>query len=212
MQEHLAHAPAQTMEYWHRWHSSHLAGRRARAVLCRAHRAQPRYQKRPQAHRAPCQPLFVAPHYATVPPSPITKDHTNKPYLSNQLCFFSISHSWPYIAVIIDTLHETGIDIQTYHPRITDIRHKFLSPSEQTLIGDDPQLITLAWCAKESVYKWYGSRKVDFIAHLPITSLDLSTPDINMSINFNINELTNKILLHNLITTDFACSYISDIV
>ena len=141
----------------------------------------------------------------------ITKDHTNKPYLSNQLCFFSISHSWPYIAVIIDTLHETGIDIQTYHPRITDIRHKFLSPTEQTLIGDDPQLITLAWCAKESVYKWYGSRKVDFIAHLPITSFDLSTPDINMSINFNINDLTNKILLHNLITTDFACSYISAI-
>jgi len=139
----------------------------------------------------------------------ITKDHTNKPYLSNQLCFFSISHSWPYIAVIIDTLHETGIDIQTYHPRITDIRHKFLSPTEQLLTGNDPQLITLAWCAKESVYKWYGNRKVDFIAHLPITSLDLSTPDINMHINFNINELSNKIMLHNIITTDFACSYIS---
>ena len=141
----------------------------------------------------------------------ITKDYTNKPYLSNQLCFFSISHSWPYIAVIIDTLHETGIDIQTYHPRITEIRHKFLSPTEQLLTGNDPQLITLAWCAKESVYKWYGNRKVDFIAHLPITSLDLYTPKMNMYINFNINELSSKILLHNIITTDFACSYISDI-
>jgi len=141
----------------------------------------------------------------------ITKDQTNKPYLTNQLCYFSISHSWPYIAVIIDTNHNTGIDIQTYHPRITDIRHKFLSSTEQLLIGNDPQLITLAWCAKESVYKWYGSRKVDFIAHLPITQLDLSTPYINMSINFNINERSNKILLQNLITTHFACSYISDI-
>src|ERR1035437_1747349 len=44
----------------------------------------------------------------------IQKDEHDKPRIDNNHFFFSISHSWPYIAVVVDPLSEAGIDIQTW--------------------------------------------------------------------------------------------------
>jgi phosphopantetheinyl transferase len=100
----------------------------------------------------------------------IQPDLHDKPRIDGNAYYFSISHSWPYVAVVVSPSHECGIDIQTWHPRIEKIQHKFLSAEEQALFNNDQKLLTMTWCAKEAAYKWQGRRGIEFIDHLPIIS------------------------------------------
>jgi len=136
------------------------------------------------------------------------KDAHDKPRIDNDAYYFSISHSWPYIAAIIDPYQEAGIDIQTWHPNIQRIQHKFLSPQEQELFQNDPKLLTMAWCAKEAAYKWYGKRGVDFIEHLPIVHFNKNAENSEIVIYFTLSKIPKMIFTENLINIDFAGSYV----
>lgn len=138
----------------------------------------------------------------------IAKDEHDKPRIDKNEFYFSISHSWPYVAVVIDPFGEAGIDIQTWHPRIGDIQHKYLSADEQSLFQNDPQLLTLAWCAKEAAYKWNGKRGVDFIEHLPIDFFDNRPNNKSIIIYFKLSKVPQMIFIESIITTDFACAYV----
>jgi phosphopantetheinyl transferase len=141
----------------------------------------------------------------------IAKDEHDKPRINDNDYFFSISHSWPYIAVIIDPYEEAGIDIQTWTPGINNIKNKFLSPAEQQLLKDDTQLFTAAWTAKEAAYKWNGRRGVDFIEHLPIVKLNETEGCNELIINLHANETSKKIFIQNIISTDFTYSYVVNV-
>ncbi len=139
----------------------------------------------------------------------IAKDEHDKPRLSNGYCHFSISHSFPFVAAVVDTRHETGIDVQTWNPRIGQIQHKFLSPQEQSFFEGDERLLTLAWCAKESVYKWHGRRGVDFRAHLPITAFDPGGEQALISIEVMHDNAATLVCVNSLLHDRFACAYVS---
>lgn len=108
----------------------------------------------------------------------IEPDAHDKPRLPANRYFFSISHSFPYVAAVISETEECGIDIQVWKGSIQSVAHMFLSPEEEQLCRPgnalrrvhepDARLLTLAWCAKEAAYKWNGRRATDFIEHLPI--------------------------------------------
>lgn len=138
----------------------------------------------------------------------IRKDEHDKPRIDDNNFFFSISHSWPYVAAIIDPYEEAGIDIQTWNPRIGIIKNKFLSPAEQQLFNDDTQLLTAAWTAKEAAYKWHGRRGVDFILHLPISQIVQNEAFNELQINLNISGINKNIFIQNVITADFTYSYV----
>ncbi len=145
---------------------------------------------------------------ADFPLHQVSKDEYDKPRIDNNAFFFSISHSWPYIAAVIDPYEEAGIDIQTWHARIEQIQHKYLSAEEQALFQNDPKLLTLAWSAKEAVYKWNGKRGVDFIEHISIEVFHNQLPNYNMTIYFKANRMPQMIFLENIINADFTCSYV----
>jgi phosphopantetheinyl transferase len=138
----------------------------------------------------------------------IGKDEHDKPRIDNNEYFFSISHSWPYVAAVIDPYSEAGIDIQTWHPNIERIQHKFLSSEEQEMFQNDPKLLTLAWCAKEAAYKWNGRRGVDFIEHLPIEYFAGKEEKYQVTIYFKSSKMPKMIFIENIINIDFACSYV----
>jgi 4'-phosphopantetheinyl transferase len=140
----------------------------------------------------------------------IGKDQHDKPRIDNNRFFFSISHSWPYIAAVIDPYNEAGIDIQTWHPNIERIQHKFLSPGEQQLFHNNSRLLTLAWCAKEAAYKWNGKRGVDFIDHLPISFFNNKPDNYDIAIYFTLSKIPQMISVESIINTHFACSYVSN--
>lgn len=135
----------------------------------------------------------------------IHKDEHDKPRIPEDQFHFSISHSWPYVAVAVDPVDSAGIDIQIWHPRMDQIKHKFLSESEQETMCHDAKYFTLAWCAKEAVYKWYGRRGIDFKEHLPIAYFSTS---LDINIYMQMNKMPEMVFTKNFITTDFACSYV----
>jgi phosphopantetheinyl transferase len=140
----------------------------------------------------------------------IVRDEHNKPRLDNNSFYFSVSHSWPYIAAIIDTQKDTGIDIQVWNPRITDIQFKFLSDTERAFCKDDYKLFTIAWCAKEAGYKWYGKKGViSFKNHLPIDVFQ-QTADNNydLNINFQLTQVPVNMSLHGVVADEYGCVWL----
>jgi len=96
---------------------------------------------------------------------------TRKPYLEGDSHHFSISHCGDFVAAIVSTTNRVGIDIEMPVEKIGRIVHKFLKPSEQQLLENLPlpnvlQSLTIAWSAKEAMFKWYGLGKVDFKEHM----------------------------------------------
>lgn len=107
---------------------------------------------------------------------------TRKPFLPNEEYHFSISHCGDYAAVIVSKDYRVGIDIELITPKIEKIKHKFLNEQEAELVNSqllmvngEMQLLTLFWCCKEVVFKWYGSGEVDFKEHI-----DLKASNINL--------------------------------
>ena len=92
---------------------------------------------------------------------------TRKPYLANEAYHFSISHCGMYAAAIASTSSRVGVDVELVTPRVEKIRHKFLHPDELRMVNAQPlnertKLLTLLWCAKEAMYKWYSYGEIDF--------------------------------------------------
>lgn len=104
---------------------------------------------------------------------------TRKPYLPNEQYQFSISHCGDYAAAIVSSQQRVGVDIEITSEKAEKIKNKFLTPNEQLIFslmpggvtGSGSHLTTLLWCAKESVYKWFGDGGVDFRKHIQLEGL-----------------------------------------
>jgi phosphopantetheinyl transferase len=109
---------------------------------------------------------------------------TRKPFLPNEKYHFSISHCGDYAAVIVSKDHRVGIDIELVTTKVEKVKHKFLNDAEISGVKSqmlDIKQLTLLWCCKEAVFKWYGSGGVDFKddIHLQASSLDADEGIIN---------------------------------
>ncbi len=138
----------------------------------------------------------------------IKPDEHDKPRVDNNEFYFSISHSWPYVAAIVSPYVECGIDIQCWHPRMETLQHKFLSAQEQALINNDPKLITLFWSAKEAAYKWQGRRGVEFADHMNILKLEENEHNYNMNIFMHLTQPNMQINTQGIVKQDFACAFV----
>lgn len=100
---------------------------------------------------------------------PCLKDSYGKPYLAGMPDHISFSHSHDLVAAIYSP-QVVGIDVQYAVPRITSLRHKFISSQETQLTqnANDIHYLHVVWGAKESMYKAYGRRQLDFRENLQI--------------------------------------------
>ena len=103
-------------------------------------------------------------------------DEYNKPFLKIPDRHISISHSHELQAVMLDS-KPTGVDIEWMQPKIIGIKSKFMSAAELRMLGDENivEKLTLCWCVKESLYKYYGKKKLVFREHLTIHPFTYST-------------------------------------
>ena len=129
-----------------------------------------------------------------------------KPFLPGNPLFFSISHSFPFIAAAVDDEKEIGIDVQVLQDKILRLQYKFLSGQEQLLCGNDPGKVTLAWAAKEAAFKRYGLGAVDFIRHMPITALSPGPEETRIKMAFSREEPLIELALCGGIEEGFAWS------
>ena len=136
------------------------------------------------------------------------KNHQEgKPFFEDDRVHFSISHSFPFVAVVIDE-KPVGIDVQVFQEKILRLQQKFLSAQEQIIFKDSMEHITLAWTAKEAAFKWFGEGKVDFIQHMPIRKLILEQQSAKMEMDFLRIIPKKELIIAGGIESDFAWAVI----
>ncbi|MCF8424359.1 MAG: 4'-phosphopantetheinyl transferase superfamily protein [Bacteroidia bacterium] len=138
----------------------------------------------------------------------IEYDTKGKPYLPNNSKHISISHSHDKLAIIINENEPTGIDIELIRDKVLKIKHKFLSVTELSDSNDDVEKLLIYWAAKETLYKIYGLKEVDFIEHLfvkPFTKHNLGViigkinlPNFNETFELHYQLLEDYVLVYAL--------------
>jgi len=106
----------------------------------------------------------------------ITYDNNRRPHLIGSKSI-SISHSGPYIAVMVADEKHIGIDIEEIHPRIDVLAKKFVNEEEFTFIDQKNRFekLHVIWGAKEVLYKIYSRGGVDFKKDLHVNQFEYST-------------------------------------
>jgi phosphopantetheinyl transferase len=101
---------------------------------------------------------------------PVEYDSMGKPYLAGSDRHISVTHSGDLAAVIMSCRGAVGIDLERVRPKIERVKERFLSAEELEAAGSPPDagLLTMAWCAKEALYKLYGQRNLDFRSQMRI--------------------------------------------
>ncbi len=92
----------------------------------------------------------------------IYKDPHGKPYLTGSTVHVSISHTADYIAVASHPFSPIGIDMEKPSEKLIRVTSKFLTPPEAAHAGTVLSRLVRYWCAKESLYKLNGRKKVSF--------------------------------------------------
>lgn len=92
----------------------------------------------------------------------IAKDEYRNPYLIDNNGYVSLSHTNDYAVVVISMDNEVGVDIELISEKLSRVAHKFLSDPEHLHAQDDLETMCIYWCAKESLYKWYGKKNLSF--------------------------------------------------
>jgi len=130
---------------------------------------------------------------------PLSKDAFSKPFFpENQDLACSLSHSKGNVGALIvhsqkstvksqqptvksqrstvNSQQSIGCDIQVLTEKMSRIAHKFLNDAEKDFVKTRPfdeelELLHLFWTAKESLYKAYGLKELDFRKNLFVTKI-----------------------------------------
>jgi phosphopantetheinyl transferase len=95
-------------------------------------------------------------------------NENNKPFLISGKPFLSITHSFQYLAVVVNSEMLTGIDMELKRLKIINVQSKFCNANEVQFAGNEIDRLTCLWCAKETVYKIYGHKGVNFKDHIKV--------------------------------------------
>ena len=111
---------------------------------------------------------------------PLAKDAFSKPFFpaaAGLAC--SLSHSQNLVgALLVEQRREAvGCDLQVLVEKMPRLAPKFLNDREMEFVqdksvGEQFDLFHLFWTAKESLYKAYGIKALDFRAHLHVEPFD----------------------------------------
>ncbi len=146
---------------------------------------------------------------ADFPLGDIAADEEDKPRIQGNPLYFSISHSWPYVGVILNSQSEVGIDIQCWHPRIDRLQHKFLSPEEQCLVGPRAtKRLHLAWSVKEAAYKWAGSRGLRFAEDILIRDIREKPDSYAIRVDLIRSGIKHRLFVEGRLEADYSLAYV----
>lgn len=137
----------------------------------------------------------------------VSKTTHGKPVLCAGNGEISLTHSYPYVAAILDHGSEdVGIDLEQPTSKLLNISNKFLSASEKTYVENDIHKLCICWCAKESLYKIYSQKGLIFKENLAIDPFETNESGI-ISGSIIVNNIKKKYKLQYLIEDDYVITY-----
>ncbi len=137
----------------------------------------------------------------------IDYDTYGKPFLPGLNSHISISHSHNWLVTVLNEKEETGVDIELKKEKIKAIAHKFCNAAELDFAKDDILKLTLIWAAKESVYKLYGKRSIDFKTQLCVDPISDDTTG-QITTTLILPGSTRRYLLAYEEKQDYALTYV----
>lgn len=105
----------------------------------------------------------------------IYKNEFGKPFLTNSSIHISQSHSYPYVAVLLDSEKNVGIDLEQKKSKLQRIAPRVFNDRELANAGDDLTKLCILWCAKETLIKLYGKKDLILKEEIAIDPFILST-------------------------------------
>ena len=121
----------------------------------------------------------------------IAKDEFGKPSLKQNTAQLSLSHSWPYVAAIVDRSEPVGIDLEQPKGKLLRVAHRILNPVELLDAGEDIVKHCIYWCAKETMVKIHGKKDLVFAKNLEIKPFEMK----------NEGNIIGSIIVNNSSTT-----------
>ena len=88
------------------------------------------------------------------------KDEHGKSHPMDGYGFVSLTHTKGIAAAIFHKDMPVGIDLDFVREKVVRLGPKFLDASEIEFLNNDPVLYTIAWSAKESIFKCQGKRGI----------------------------------------------------
>lgn len=152
---------------------------------------------------------LILPHLIT--PGELTGieyDEFGKPRLNNGLRHISVTHSGRFSALIASNTNNVGIDIEEMSPKIFKVSHKFLNDCELRIVFSSFAMegLYVIWAAKETLFKLYGRRDLQFREDIRIMPFEFSgqgtiqgiitAKDFSKSYEVNYQTLDNYILVY----------------
>jgi 4'-phosphopantetheinyl transferase len=98
----------------------------------------------------------------------IVKDNFGKPYVRGYRHQLSLSHSYPYVAAILDKNHSVGIDLEQPKSKLLNIASRVLHQAELMDAGTNVVKHCVYWCAKEALIKIHGKKDLVLAQNLLI--------------------------------------------
>ncbi len=109
----------------------------------------------------------------SLPFSGIIKDEHGKPSLSGYPFHLSLSHSYPFVAAILDEHFPVGIDLEQPKAKLIRVAPRVLAPDELNDAGTILTKHCVYWCAKESLIKIYGKKNLVLAENIHVAAFEL---------------------------------------
>jgi 4'-phosphopantetheinyl transferase len=132
----------------------------------------------------------------------IRKDKFGKPFPEASELQLSLSHSYPYVAAILDR-HAAGIDLEQFKAKLLKIAPRVLSTIELSDAGNDLKKHCVYWCAKEALIKIYGKKDLVLAQNLQIEPFELDNEGF-ISGRIIVNGIETKVPLYYQVNEEFA--------
>jgi phosphopantetheinyl transferase len=127
--------------------------------------------------------------FPSFPVSLIKIADTKKPFLEDEAYHFSISHCDEWAAAIVSKTGRVGVDVELPSFKIDRIKNKFLHEEETTFLNPEFSItqLTLMWCCKEAVFKWWSYGGVDFSEKIRLQPFQLQ-PSGELNVQFLLGD------------------------
>ena len=136
----------------------------------------------------------------------IHKDQYGKPFPAGCAYQLSLTHSYPYVAVLLDQHKAAGIDLEQPKAKLLKVAPRVLNRDELIDAGQDIVKHCIYWSAKEALVKIYGRKDLILAENLLIDSfLRQEKGDIIGRIIVRGEETT--VPLRYIVSSDFVLVY-----
>ena len=106
------------------------------------------------------------------------KDEHGKSQSMNCHGYVSLTHTPGFAGAIFHQEQPVGIDMDLIREKILKIGFRFLDKSELDFLEKDPAHYTMAWSAKESIFKCQGKKGVSFRDNILLEPFDINAKKI----------------------------------